>query len=99
MQLGPWKAAYPTSQVIGPEGLREKRAKQGNEDVVIDHIFAKDNKRSIKLPEDFANEFEVEYFDGYVFKGRLCTCSMMLICDVIGMQTKKSPSSTNLLVL
>lgn len=68
MQLGPWKAAYQNAQVIGPEGLREKRAKQGNEDVVIDHIFTKENKRSIKLPEDFAREFEVEYFDGHANK-------------------------------
>lgn len=66
MQLGPWKAAYPASRVIGPEGLREKRAKQGNEDVVIDYVFTKDNKRSIKMPEDFASEFDVEYFDGYI---------------------------------
>lgn len=66
MQLGPWKAEYNAAQVIGPEGLQEKRAKQGNENVVIDYVFTKENKRSIKLPEDFAREFDMEYFDGYV---------------------------------
>lgn len=94
MQLGPWKVAYPNSKVIGPEGLREKRASQGNEDVVIDHIFTKENKHSIKLPEDFAREFDTEYFDGYY-----CLSCIVLgyVTDVgvVDMQTRKSPSSTN----
>jgi hypothetical protein len=65
MQLGPYKTAYPSATVIGPEGLREKRAKQGDQDVVIDYEFTKANRHSLKLPEELAREFEVEYWDGH----------------------------------
>jgi len=66
--LGPWKEAYQHAKVIGPEGLREKRAKQKNEDVFFDYIFTKENKRELKLPEELAAEFEVEYWDSHANK-------------------------------
>jgi hypothetical protein len=68
MQLGPYKNAYPAATVIGPEGLREKRAKQGDQDVVIDYEFNKANKRQLKLPDELMQEFEVEYWDGHASK-------------------------------
>lgn len=65
MQLGPYKTAYPTATVIGPEGLREKRAKQGDQDVPFDYEFTRANKHELKLPEELAREFEIEYWDGH----------------------------------
>jgi len=64
MNLGPWKQEYASATVIGPEGLYEKRKSQGNEDVPIDIVYTKENKSSLKLPEELANAFDVEYFDG-----------------------------------
>lgn len=94
MQLGPWKAAYPNSKVIGPEGLREKRASQGNDDVVIDHIFTKENKHSIELPEDFAKEFDTEYFDGYAFHFfPIISLQDQVTNEITVTRTRKSPSS------
>jgi len=68
MSLGPWKAKFPNAVVIAVEGLREKRAKQGNEDIIIDVTFGKDNKRQVKLPEELAADIEVEYFDAHANK-------------------------------
>ncbi|KAF2792562.1 hypothetical protein K505DRAFT_307458 [Melanomma pulvis-pyrius CBS 109.77] len=58
--LGPWSAAYPTAQVIGPEGLPEKRAAQKNEDVPFAHVFTKANPLTAIDPE-FDSEFSYEY--------------------------------------
>jgi len=68
MNLGPWKQEYASATVIGPEGLYEKRKSQGNEDVPIDIVYTKENKSSLKLPEELASVFDVEYFDGHVNK-------------------------------
>lgn len=64
MSLGPWKRQYPGAKVIAPEGLREKRAKQGDEDVVIDIEYTKANKREVRLPDELARDVEIEYMDG-----------------------------------
>jgi len=68
LNLTAWKQAYPAARVLGPEGLREKRAKAGIEDVPIDYEFTKANKRELALPEDFAHDLDVEYWDGHVNK-------------------------------
>jgi len=68
MHLGPYKTAFPSAVVIGPEGLREKRAKQGDQDVVIDIEFTKANKQEIKLSEEFSRDFDVEYWDSHANK-------------------------------
>ncbi|RPB05246.1 hypothetical protein L873DRAFT_1825395 [Choiromyces venosus 120613-1] len=68
MHLSAWKSSFPTATVIGPEGLYEKRKAQGDDDVPIDIIFTKENKHSLKLPEELAAEFNVEYFDGHANK-------------------------------
>jgi len=67
MSIGPWKQQFPEARVIGPEGLREKRAKQGNEDVPIDYIFTKGDKAAVEasLPEEVKRDVEVEYMDGH----------------------------------
>jgi len=68
MQLGPYKTEFPSALVIGPHGLREKRANQGDQDVVIDFEYSKENKATLKLPEELAREVEVEYWDGHANK-------------------------------
>jgi len=65
MQLGPYKSAFPAAVVIAPEGLREKRAKQGDQDVPVDFEFTKENKNSLMLPDELAREVDVEYWDGH----------------------------------
>jgi hypothetical protein len=68
MQLGPYKTAYPQALVMAPEGLAAKRRKQGDQEVPIDYEFTAANKRSIKLPEEFAQDLEVEYWDSHASK-------------------------------
>lgn len=66
--IGAWKEAYPSAKVIAPEGLLEKRKKQGNEETPFDYIFTKQNKRVIQLPADFTQTFDIEYVDGHANK-------------------------------
>jgi len=66
MFLGPWYAAYPKAKVIGPEGLPEKREKQGNEEVPFSVIFTKDKK--VTIDPEFDAEFEYEYVPAHANK-------------------------------
>ncbi|KAF3187045.1 hypothetical protein TWF788_002623 [Orbilia oligospora] len=66
LNIGPWKAAYPTARVIGPTVLYQKRQKQGNEDVPFDFSYNSENKNSLILPEDFTRDFELEYWDNHM---------------------------------
>jgi len=68
INLGPWKAAYPTARVVAPSELREKRAKTNREDVPIDFAYTAANKNTIELPEEFTNDLDLEFFDGHVSK-------------------------------
>ncbi|KAK6344388.1 hypothetical protein TWF696_008024 [Orbilia brochopaga] len=65
LNIGPWKAAYPSARVIGPTSLYTKRQKQNNEDVPFDLSYTAANKRSIQLPDDLAADFDLEFFDGH----------------------------------
>jgi len=60
--LTPWKQAYPNAQIIAPEGLREKR-EQNPETKGLDfpHIFTAENRKSLKISDEFDAEFDVEY--------------------------------------
>lgn len=62
MKLGAWKKEYPQAKIIAPSGLREKRAKQKDEDIQFDYEFSAENKRTLKLPEEIEREFDVEFF-------------------------------------
>lgn len=62
--LGPWAQAYPQAQVLGPEGLAEKRASQNNENVPFSHTFSKD-KPLTAVDAEFDAEFEYEYVYGH----------------------------------
>lgn len=66
-----WAKEYPDAQIIGPEGLPEKRAKQqdpkiGKEAFAV--VFTRENKRSVSISENFNADFHYEYVDGHVNK-------------------------------
>lgn len=65
--LGPWHQAYPNAQVLGPEGLPEKRAKQNNENVPFAHVFTK-SKRIESISPEFDAEFDWEYVPAHANK-------------------------------
>jgi len=67
INLGTWKAAFPSAKVIAPAPLREKRAKASREDVPFDFAYTPTNKASLAstYPDDFLAEFDVEFFDGH----------------------------------
>lgn len=50
--LGPWHEAFPSAKVLGPEGLPEKRAKQGNEKIPFEHVFTAKGKDSLKVDDE-----------------------------------------------
>ena len=60
--LSPWKKAYPDAKIIAPEGLREKR-EQDPETKGLDfsHIYTAQNKKDIRISDEFDSEFETEY--------------------------------------
>ncbi|CZT08867.1 uncharacterized protein RAG0_13803 [Rhynchosporium agropyri] len=70
MNLSSWHASFPTSHIIGPEGLPEKRAKANASDKSVtilpfSTIFTANDKRSTKVSEEFDREFEYEYVDAH----------------------------------
>ncbi|OAL48407.1 hypothetical protein IQ07DRAFT_622856 [Pyrenochaeta sp. DS3sAY3a] len=65
--LGPWHEAYPNAQVLGPETLPEKRAKQKNENVPFAFVFTKGKPITTISPE-FDAEFDWEYVPAHVNK-------------------------------
>jgi hypothetical protein len=66
--LGPWHKAYPAAAVIGPDGLREKRAKANEDDVPFAVEFTAENKDTVVVSEEFNREFDIEYLDSHVNK-------------------------------
>ncbi|KAF2875072.1 hypothetical protein BDV95DRAFT_626613 [Massariosphaeria phaeospora] len=65
--LGPWHTAYPNAQVLGPEGLPEKRASQSNEAVPFTHIFSASTP-ILSIGADFDAEFTWEYVAAHANK-------------------------------
>jgi hypothetical protein len=65
--LGDWHKAYPNAKVLAPEGLLEKRKKQGNEEVPFAVIFT-EKERSLPVDPEFDAEFDVEYFASHMNK-------------------------------
>lgn len=68
--LSDWAAAYPNAVLVGPEGLPEKRLKASKDDPKIgaepfEVVFTKENKRAVKVGEDFDRDFEYEYVDAH----------------------------------
>lgn len=65
--LGPWHKQYPNAQVMGPDTLPEKRAKQKNENVPFAFLFNKSKPVETISPE-FDAEFDWEYVEAHVNK-------------------------------
>lgn len=64
--ITPWSRKYPNAEVIGPEGLPEKReSDEANKGIKFSHVFTKSNKRDLKIGPEFDAEFEYEYFDAH----------------------------------
>jgi hypothetical protein len=68
--LSDWHSAFPSAHFIAPEGLAEKRAKaaksnQKMTNVPFSTIFTKRDKSTIKVSEEFDNDFEYEYVDAH----------------------------------
>lgn len=63
--LSAWYTAFPSTHVIGPEGLAEKRAELSRKDKEVTNVPFKTIFTSNKVPsvsEEFDKEFEYEYF-------------------------------------
>ncbi|KAF1939672.1 hypothetical protein EJ02DRAFT_253520 [Clathrospora elynae] len=65
--LGPWHEAYPNAQVLGPEPLPEKRAKQSDENVPFAFLFSK-SKPVESISPEFDAEFDWEYVPSHMNK-------------------------------
>lgn len=67
--ITPWAKAFPQAEVIGVEGLPEKREKDpATKGIKFTHVFTKSNKKDMKISEEFDNEFEYEYVHAHVNK-------------------------------
>jgi hypothetical protein len=69
--LSAWYSHFPSSHVIAPEGLAEKRATQNKTDKTVtiipfSTIFTAQNKSEIKISEEFDKEFEYEYLPSHL---------------------------------
>ncbi|KAG9242282.1 hypothetical protein BJ878DRAFT_179647 [Calycina marina] len=68
--LSSWAAAFPAAHLIAPEGLAEKRAtlNASNPDISIlpfNSIFTKANKSTLKVSDEFEQDFETEFVDAH----------------------------------
>lgn len=62
----PWANAYPQAEVIGMEGLPEKREKDpATKGIKFSHVFTQSNKKDMRISEEFDNEFEYEYMHSH----------------------------------
>lgn len=60
--LTPWSKEYPEAELIGVEGLPEKREKDAaTKGLNFAHIFTPKNKASMKISPEFDSEFNYEY--------------------------------------
>lgn len=67
--ITPWAKAYPQAEVIGMEGLPEKREKDpATKGIRFSHVFTQSNKSHMRISEEFDNEFEYEYIHSHLSK-------------------------------
>lgn len=67
--LGPWAKAFPNAQIIGVDGLPEKReADKATAGLKFASVFTASTKKDSKISEEFDREFEYEYFHSHVNK-------------------------------
>ena len=64
--ITPWSREYPDANVIGPEGLPEKRDKDpANKGIKFHHVFTPSNKNQMQITPEFDDDFNYEYVDGH----------------------------------
>ncbi|KAH6665489.1 hypothetical protein B0J14DRAFT_606210 [Halenospora varia] len=64
--ISSWAGAFPGAEVIGMEGLPEKREKsEATSGVKFTHVFTTQNKTSKKISSEFDTEFGYEYVDSH----------------------------------
>jgi hypothetical protein len=58
----PWAKAYPEAEIIGVEGLPEKReGDEATKGIKFHHVYSKGNKRDLRVGREFDEDFEVEF--------------------------------------
>ena len=66
LSISSWAKAFPDADVIGMEGLPEKREKnEGTKGVRFKHVFTVQNKKRMSISAEFDAEFEYEYIDSH----------------------------------
>lgn len=69
MFLSPWAKEYPDANIIGPEGLPEKREKNSQTaGTKFHHVFTANNKHQMKISSEFDDDFDYEYVHSHANK-------------------------------
>jgi hypothetical protein len=64
--LKPWALEYPQAEVIGMEGLPEKReADPDTKGTKFSHVFSPSNKGDMQISPEFDKEFDYEYIHSH----------------------------------
>lgn len=64
--LSPWAKEFPDANIIGMEGLPEKREKDPDtKGLKFHHVFTPSNKRELKITPEFDDDFDYEYVDAH----------------------------------
>lgn len=67
--ITPWAKAYPQAEVIGVEGLPEKRENDpATKGVKFSHVFTQSTKKDMRISEEFDKEFEYEFLHSHPSK-------------------------------
>ncbi|KIV94104.1 hypothetical protein PV10_05259 [Exophiala mesophila] len=67
--ISTWVQEYPDAEVIGPEGLPEKREQDpATKGTKFAHVFSAKNKLDLKISPEFDQEFSTEFFHSHVNK-------------------------------
>lgn len=64
--IEPWKKAFPSAMVLGPDTLPALRDKQNYAKVDFGYLFSKG--KPYKISEEFDREFDMEYVDAHANK-------------------------------
>jgi len=64
--ISPWSKEYPQAEVIGMEGLPEKReADPATKGTKFTHVFSASNKHDMRISAEFDDEFSYEYVESH----------------------------------
>lgn len=64
--ISPWVKEYPLAEVIGMEGLPEKReGDEATKGVKFAHVFSAKNKRDMRISPEFDDEFDYEFINSH----------------------------------